>query len=58
MLDVCMSLLSSQDAGAAAKATSSTKSDKTKTKTVCAIVDGKFSDYRWSNGRWNFAEFL
>ena len=26
-------------------------------KTVCAIEDGKFSDYRWVNGTWNFAEF-
>jgi len=28
-----------------------------KVKHICQIVDGKFSDYRWVDGTWNFAEF-
>ena len=32
-------------------------SSKSKEKTVCQIVDGKFTDYRWIDGTWNFGEF-
>jgi len=28
-----------------------------KVKHICQIEDGKFSDYRWVDGTWNFAEF-
>lgn len=43
-----------QDAGSAARAS---LTGKAAGKTVCSIVDGKFSDYRWKNGRWDYAEF-
>ena len=26
-------------------------------KQICQIEDGKFVDYRWVDGTWNFAEF-
>lgn len=24
---------------------------------VCRIADGKFSDFRWIDGRWDFSQF-
>lgn len=43
-----------QDAGTAARAA---VKGKAVPKTVCQIVDGKFADYRWKDGRWVYAEF-